>query len=382
MGTARKDRHSTLPTIWRRSITHSVFCLGALSTCLYSGSVPVFGQVFVVGREQPKGVSEFKPTKVEFDSKKPITALGRQQLITSIAAEQGFAMRPLPLGMPGLMMHANGPLKYGGGDYYDSLVKKGLSAKAGDRIMITDFRILKDRIVFDFNGGPQKKHNILRHISIGASPNYTNPVVQDDGQEPTGTRLTLIFDKFVPNIDGDQIRALIQPVIDFRVKSPIEAYTDTLPPKLKAAILDHQALVGMDRKMVTYALGQPEQKVREKEGNMPYEEWIYGATPKPIEFVRFNGNRVIRIEVAPFGRTPTIRSEDETDGYLNGHPARTVAVGDAVVVANGDKPTGQAPSLRRPGEEAPPSAMQPVHNPTDPVKPSALPEGPNQQLVH
>ena len=381
MQTAGKDRSTMLLSFLRNRVAGSPVVWGVMAGCTLGGSIPASSQVFVVGREQPKGVSEFKPTKVDFESRTPITALGRQQLITSLAAEQGFAMRPLPLGMPGLMLHANGTLKYGGGDYYDSLVKKGLSAKAGDRIMITDFRIEKDRIIFDFNGGPQKKHSILRHISIGASPSYTNPVVQDDGQEPTGTRLTLIFDKFVPNIDGDQVRALIQPVIDFRLKSPIEAYTDTLPPKLKAAILDHQALVGMNRKMVTYALGQPEQKVREREGNMPYEEWIYGATPKPIQFVRFNGDRVIRIELAPFGRTPTIRNVDETDGYLNGRPARTTALGDTVVAANGDKPTGDAPSLRRPGEAAPPSAMQPVHNPTDPVKPSALPEGPNQQVM-
>ena len=114
------------------------------------------------------------------------------------------------------------------------------------------------------------------------------------------------------------MRALIEPVIDFRTKTPLEVYTNTLPPKLRDAILNHQALVGMDRKMVNFALGQPENKVREREGNMPYEEWIYGTVPNPIQFVRFNGNRVIRVETALYGKTPTIRDQDE-NGRLSEH---------------------------------------------------------------
>ncbi len=374
MNAATRDRYTR-----QRPAGH----LARLSLCSFAFVLLVCSasaQVFVVGKEQPKGVPGFKPTSVTF-SDHPINAAGRQQLIVSLAAEQGFAMRPLPFGTPGLVLHANGSLKFGNGDYYDSLVRKGVSAKAGDRILITDFRIEKDRIIFDFNGGPEKKHKLLRHVSIGAN-GAMMPVVQDDGVEPTGSRLTLVFEKYVPQITGDEVRALIQPVIDFRIKSPIEAYTDTLPPKLKAAILNHQALVGMDRKMVVYALGQPENKIRERDGDMPYEEWIYGTTPNPIQFVRFNGGRVIRVETALYGKTPTIRDKDETDGYFASHPTHTVAEGDVVVAANGDKPAGQAPSLRLPGEAAPQGAMQPVHNPTDPVKPGPLPEAPNQQQLN
>ena len=39
---------------------------------------------------------------------------------------------------------------------------------------------------------------------------------------------------------------------------------------------------------------------------MPFEEWIYGQPPKPVEFVRINGNRVIRVEIAKVGETPQI----------------------------------------------------------------------------
>lgn len=351
----------------------------ALVACMLAASANT--QVFIVGREKPQGIPDFKPTAVYLEEK-PLRPVTRQQLVTAFAAEQGFAMRPLPLGTPGLVLHANGELKIGSGDYYDGLERKGVSAKAGDRIAITDIRIKEKSIVFDFNGGPEKKHKYLRHVSIGGDPNFTSPVVQDDGLEPSGSRLTLVFDKFVPDLSPDDVRALIQPVLDFRLKSPVQAYTDTLPPKLKNAILNHEALVGMNRKMVVYALGAPEQKVREKEGDMPYEEWIYGTTPNPVQFVRFNGDRVIRIETATVGRTPTIRSQDETDGYLLPQNIHHTQEGDTVASANGERPSGVAPSLRRPGEELPMSTMQPVHNPTDPVKPSPLPTAPNQQILH
>jgi hypothetical protein len=358
---------------------HGLRLAGAtLAVALIASSASA--QVFVVGREKPQGIPDFKPTSVTLEQK-PISSATRQQLILSFMAEQGFAMRPLPLGTPGLVLHANGDLNFGRGDYYDGLVRKGVSSKPGDRVAITAVRIEAKSIVFDFNGGPDRKHKYLRHVSIGAGGGYTNPVVPDDGVEPSGSRLTLQFEKFVPDLSPDDVRMLIQPVLDFSVKSPIQAYTDTLPPKLKQAILDHQALVGMNRKMVTYALGSPEQKVREKDGDMPYEEWIYGSAPKPVQFVRFNGDRVIRIETALVGRTPTIRAKDETDGYLNPRDVRTVAEGDTVTADNGERHAAAAPSLRLPGEAAPPSSMQPVHNPTDPVKPSPLPSPPGQQVL-
>ena len=357
-----------------QSLALTLSLLGLSACCL-----PAQAQVFVVGREKPQGIPDFKPTSVYLEDK-PLTAASRQGLITAFAAEQGFAKRPLPLGTPGLMLHANGELKIGNGDYYDGMVRKGAAAKTGERVAITDIRIKPKEIVFELNGGPERKHKYLRHISIGTDPNYTNPVVQDDPVEPTGSRLTLVFEKYVPDLTPDDLRGLIQPVIDFKTKSPIEAYTDTLLPKLKKAILDHQALVGMNRKMIIYAMGAPEQKVREKDGQMPYEEWIYGEAPKPVQFVRFNGDRVIRIETASVGRTPTIRSQDETDGYLTPRPIRSIG-GDTVASANGERRPSAAPTLRMPGEAAPAGPMQPVHNPTDPVKPSPLPSPPGQQVL-
>ena len=85
----------------------------------------------------------------------------------------------------------------------------------------------------------------------------------------------------------------------------------------------------MNREMVLKAVGQPEQKVRETEGQMPFEEWIYGQPPHQVQFVRFNGNRVIRLEIADVGQPPVIRDKDETDGYFAGQFVHQVRLGDA-----------------------------------------------------
>jgi hypothetical protein len=120
-------------------------------------------------------------------------------------------------------------------------------------------------------------------------------------------------------------------------------------------------MVGMSTDMVLFAKGQPEHKSREMEGQMPFEEWIYGRPPQEVDFVRINGNRVIRVEVAKMGETPIIFTKDEVEGLMrtDGTPleaaktnTRTVAEGD--VERNPDTQAPAAPpSLRNPGEKLP-----------------------------
>jgi hypothetical protein len=331
------------------------------------------GQVFVVQSEHMQNVPPFKPTEVKLDTTK-LTPRGHRELITALTAEQGFARRPLPLDPKGLTLHANGPLRPEGMDYEQMLQRKGVSAKPGDRLVISDIKIEGDKIVFLFNGGPDRKHKYLRHVEVGGGGGFT-PLAQDNGQEPVGSRLTVVFEKYVPEMTGDQLKALIQPVIDFNVKTPIEAYTDTLPPRLKEAILGHHVLVGMDRKMVLYALGAPGKKVREEKDGQAFEEWIYGDAPQVTQFVRFQNNRVTQVEVSAVGQDLVVRNQDETGGYLGKTDTHEVSLGDAKPSADGSK-RGTAPSLRLPGEELP-GSVQPVQTPTAGPRPQPLPADPN-----
>jgi hypothetical protein len=301
---------------------------------------------------------QITPTKVPLTNTE-LDPKTRLDLIRLLQAEQGFAMRPFPHGHKGLTLAANGKLEPAGEEYVAMATSEGLSAKPGDRLVLTDIKFDRSKIVFDINGGPDPKHRFLRHIQIGMGGG-TSPVVQGDNQEALGARLTLTFQGRVPELTGAEVKALLSPLISFDVKTPVQAFTDTLPTKLKEAILNHHVLVGMSTDMVLFAKGQPDNKSREMEGQMPFEEWIYGKPPKDVEFVRINGNRVIRLEVAKMGEPPVIYSKDEVEGLMrtDGTPLeadatpRTSKVGDVERDPNREAPSAP-PSLRNPGEKLP-----------------------------
>ncbi len=326
---------------------------------------------------------QITPTRVPL-SKSELDAKTKLDLIRVLEAEQGFAMRPFPRGHKGLTLAANGKLEPAGEGYLVMVTNEGTSAKPGDRVVLSDVKIEPSRIVFQLNGGPDAKHRFLRHVQIGVGPEMSSPVTQTDGDDPGGARLTLTFDGHVPELTGKEVKALLAPLISFDVKTPIEAFTDTLPAKLKEAILNHHVLVGMSTDMVLFARGQPESKTREMDGQMPFEEWIYGRPPKDVEFVRINGNQVIRVEVAKMGETPVIFTKNEVEGLMRTDgtaldPAtshtRTVKMGDAERDTDKEAPAVQ-PSLRKQGEKLPEDdrntqVMKPVQLPKE--KPAPQP---------
>jgi hypothetical protein len=166
----------------------------------------------------------------------------------------------------------------------------------------------------------------------------------------------LVFDKYIPELDGPQLRALLRPVFDFNAKSAEEAYLDTLAPKVKSAIEEHKVLVGMNREMVIYAKGRAPKKTREKDGDTDYEEWIYGEPPQDVDFVRIVGDEVVRVETMKVTGDKTVRTAREVELP---HPSQDNP--PATRPAN-------APSLRRPGEDTP---SQPTSvTPSSPPPPS------------
>jgi hypothetical protein len=308
--------------------------------------------------------TDFTPTSVDLQSD-PITELGRRELMRMLEAEQGFAHRALPMG-PGLMLWANGPLAPGADAYKKMIYEKGQAAAPGDRVMITSVVVKPDRIVLDINGGPYVKHRFLRHVSIMDS---SMPVAGDPYEVATGSRVTLLFEGRVPTISGAEVKALLEPVIDFGVKSGDQAYAETLPEPIKEAVQSHDVLVGMTHRMVLAAMGAPDQKIREQESGdangARYEEWIYGHVPQTVRFVRFVGDRVTLVEVAVLGKPMEIHDRDEMSGYSAPIPTREIAMGDTP--ADPDSGARQAPTLRKPGEpEVQGASNNKVQFPDDP----------------
>ncbi len=307
--------------------------------------------------------AQVAPTHVDL----PKTEMGpktRMLLIRDLQSEQGFAMRPFPRGHKGLTLQANGKLEPAGESYLNMVVNEGLSAKPGSRVVITDIKIDRSKIILDFDGGPDAKHRFLRHIQISVGPEMgdpdTDPSLMNQTGDPAGCRVTLAFPDFVPELTAKQVKALLAPLISFDVKSPVQAYTDTLPAALKDAILGHEVLVGMNTDMVLFAKGRPNAKSREMEGQMPFEEWIYGTPPQEVDFVRINGNRVIQVEIAKEGQPLAIFTKDVVSPMLvaAGTPelaetkTRTIKEGDVETDPNKQE-AAPPPSLRNPGETLP-----------------------------
>lgn len=325
---------------------------GALLAAVLSTSLPfATAQVFVVGEKSATSdiSTDFRPTDVQLPSS-PLTERGRRELVRNLEAEQGFAHRALPMGA-GLTLRANGPLDPGPEKYKQMIYQKGQSAAPGDRVVITAILFKGDRIILDLNGGPYAKHRFLSHIQFN-----DNPVVQQPVEQPTGARVALVFEGHVPEISAPEVKALLDPVIDFGVKSSEQAYADTLPPALKDAIATHDVLVGMNHRMVLAALGSPESKIREHDSGEAngarYEEWIYGHVPQTVRFIRFHGDRVSVVEIAELGKAIQIHRTDETGGYNSPDLTREVAMGDAVKKGE-DAAPAPAPTLRKPGEPLP-----------------------------
>jgi hypothetical protein len=354
--------------------------LSLLGAGLISSSPAAIAQVFTVGSERMNArFDTIKPTNVELSANK-LDSRNRQELVRLLDAEQGFAMRPLPKGSHGLVIRANGDFEPNGSHYLDTLDSKGIAIRPGERIIISDVKFDKEKIIFDLNGGPDEKHHYLRHIQIGIGGMSTAAPQETEG--PAGSRLTLTFDKQVPEMTGLQVEELLAPMIDFHLKTPVQAFADALPPKLKKAVLDHQVLVGMSVEMLVYSKGQPGAKSREMDGQMPFEEWIYGTPPAATEFVRINGNRVIRVEVAEVGKSPVIRAENECgDSVAPVQPEKThvIAMGDNK--PSNDQVAKAPPTLIRPGETLPTNTqgtMGKVQFPKDDEKPQAIPPPPGQ----
>jgi hypothetical protein len=343
----------------------SALALGFLALSASLWVTPSLSQVFVVGERSATADinTDFKPTNVLLPTAK-MTERGRRELIRNLEAEQGFAHRALPLGA-GLVLHANGPLASTPAEYKKMIYEKGQAAAPGDRVQVTAMQIKDDRIILDLNGGPYAKHRFLRHVSLNDAP-----VATDNGEQATGSRITLIFPGPVPEISAPEVKALLDPVVDFGVKSSELAYADTLPPLLKDSIAAHEVLVGMNHRMVLAALGAPESKVRDQPSGDAkggtYEEWIYGYVPQTIRFVRFVGDRVTLVEIAALGKPIEIRDKDEV-GDLNPStpPTREVAMGDqATAEGDTEKPATAPPTLRKPGEAAPAESSNKVQFPT------------------
>lgn len=295
----------------------------------------------------------------ELQGHAPVTKQTRLELIRTMQAEFGFAKKLFPKGEKGLQLTSAGQLSPDDQALSMQVATYGPAARPGDKLQITDVIIKNSEIVFDINGGSKKKGHWYDHVQVGGGGGMV-PVHQEQGAANKGCTLALVFPKYVPEMTAADVKKLLSPVIDFTVKSPTQAYLDTLPPKLKQSIENHQALVGMNKDMVMDALGRPPKRLRETEGNVDYEEWIYGQPPGDVQFVRFVNEEVIRVEHIQVGGDKIVKTAREvkvnpitgaaTIVDPNAQTASAEAPADTTPTPNAEAKKPKPPSLRRPGE--------------------------------
>ncbi len=275
-----------------------------------------------------------------------MTRQTRIEIIRDFETQIVYSRTAFPMGTKGLKLK-DGVISPNGQELRQILALWGPAVKPGDPAHISFVQIKDDHIHFDINGGPVHRKKWYQHIQVSGANDTPVQLGPDESQaNPYGSYLDIYFDKYVPEMTAQQLRSILLPVLDFSARSKEEAYLDTVPPKAKQAIQVHHVLVGMNTEMVIHAKGKAPKKVREKDGDTDYEEWIYGEPPADVEFVRIIGDEVVRVETMKVDGEKLVRTEKELILEKPDKDKDTEAKQEP-----GDRPAN-APSLRRPGEDS------------------------------
>ena len=308
------------------------------------------------------------PAPLNLDKRPRLSDGTRLQLIQLINAEFVRVRKTVPLAYKDIAITPEGKVTPQDDRLYQLAQTYGAAAKLGDRIQITNIVFHEKSIYLEINGGPKKKTKWYQHVEImgmGGSTGASDP----NQAQPTGAAFSLEFKKYVPEMTGPELKQLLSPMIDWSVKSASEVYLETVPPKVKQAIKNHEVLVGMNRDMVIMAKERPPQKLREKdEAGKEYEEWIYGAPPQDVTFVRFRGDEVFMVKTMKVGGAAVVKTEKEVD-------VKEGVVSLASVAGQGQSPTAEAaqnasqvqmeqpakrPTLKRADEQDDPMVTRPA----------------------
>jgi hypothetical protein len=265
----------------------------------------------------------------------------RYEIIRDFEMQLVYARTAFPMGKKGLLLK-DGVVTPNGEELRQVLALWGPAIKPGDPAHISFVQIKDDHIHFEINGGPVHRKKWYQRVQISGT-NGTPVAGSDEPQaNPHGSFVDLYFGKYVPEMTPRQLQAALFPVLDFHAQNKEQAYLDTVDPKVKAAIQAHHVLVGMNEEMVIHAKGKPPKKVRERDGETEYEEWIYGEPPADVDFVRIVGDEVVRVETMRVGGEKIVRTDKEV----------VLPKVDKEKEAKQDNRPANAPSLRRPGEDS------------------------------
>ena len=238
----------------------------------------------------------------------PIQEQSRLLIIRYVSGEFAKVVTPLPGGKKGFHFKAGAPVDQD--QLRKALMAGGAALNVGDSVQITKVEFHGSELMLDINGGPRGHTSWRDHLQIGMGGGLpvstsTSTTPGDNGTPvvvaKAGATIYLDFGRSLPDMSPEQVKSYLARVLDFsKQRSAAVQWIDTLPPKVREAIAEKRADVGMDHDQVTAALGRPQRKVRERDvdGN-DIEDWIYGTPPAKTTFVRFEGDKVVRVSEYP-----------------------------------------------------------------------------------
>ncbi len=246
-----------------------------------------------------KAGEKSKKEKAEY-----LQPLSRIEIIRYVSGEFARAKKPLPGGKNGFRFTPGKALDEA--ELRRLINKNGSSANPGDNVQITRIEFRGKELVIDVNGGGRGRTRFRDRIQVSGGSGRGPDVPLNRGANPAGyqgngSTLILDFGKALPDLTPEEVKDYLSPLLDFsRQRSATVNWVETLPVEIQQAIKDRKAVIGMDREMVTAAMGRPERKVRERDPEgLELEDWIYGDPPSKTIFVTFAGEKVVRVKEFP-----------------------------------------------------------------------------------
>jgi hypothetical protein len=215
----------------------------------------------------------------------------RAFLLRGLIAEMTVVRKTLPRGREGIHVNSDGQVDER--RLQMQLANAGPALRPGEAAQITKVDFRKDSIVFDLNGGGVQKKKWYQNIEVSGSVGATVTQDQQQAEQMAGCQVTLDFGHAIPDLSVEEVKTMLAAVLDFSQRSASLILTDTWPPEIQEKVKNHQLAAGMTKDQVLASRGKPDNKIREKKGQIEQETWIYGTVPSKVMLVVFEGDEVV-----------------------------------------------------------------------------------------
>ncbi|MSO20768.1 MAG: hypothetical protein EXQ56_09970 [Acidobacteria bacterium] len=222
-----------------------------------------------------------------------LTPKSRMAILRGLIAEYCTTRVALPLGEKGVELSTAGEIDQE--SLTREMAQNGSAAQQNQLVQITAIAFRDKEILFEINGGGKKKTKWTDRIEVGMGSN-TTPLSRQDGKKAVGSYITIDFNGKLPDLTVDELKAMLNTVLDFTPVNPMQSMNVVVPEEFKEAVEAKKAEVGMSMDVVRLSMGPPDQKVRETKDGVEQEDWIYGKPPLRMIFVTFEDDVVVKVE--------------------------------------------------------------------------------------